>query len=124
MRRAVLTIGLDLMECGDDSSGYLSHVMTTAMVTYAGTDWCSTGIPPQHFWPDFVKIATLLANYGVPVDQEVAVYRLAGVAPHPRPGLRHHRRPTRGVPRGAEDLARRTGTPPARPRACRHRYRP
>ena len=82
MRRAVLTIGLDLMECGDDSSGYLSHVMTTAMVTYAGTDWCSTGIPPQHFWPDFVKIATLLANYGVPVDQEVALCRLAGVAPH------------------------------------------
>ncbi len=39
----------------------------------------------------------------------------------PRPGLRHHRRPTRGVFRGAEDLARRTGTPPARPRACRHR---
>ena len=58
------------MECGDDSSGYLSHVMTTAMVTYAGTDWCSTGIPPQHFWPDFVKIATLLANYGVPVDRK------------------------------------------------------
>jgi hypothetical protein len=82
VRRAVLTIGLDLMECCDDSSGYLGHVMTTAMVTYAGTDWRSAGIPPQVFWPDFVEIATLLANYGVPVDEEVAVYRMAGVS-HP-----------------------------------------
>ena len=81
VRRAVLTIGLDLMECCDDSSGYLGQVLTTAMVTYAGTDWRSTGIPPQVFWPDFVEIATLLANYGVPVGEEVAVYRLAGVAP-------------------------------------------
>ena len=81
VRRAVLTIGLDLMECCDDSSGYLGQVLTTAMVTYTGTDWRSTGIPPQVFWPDFVEIATLLANYGVPVGEEVAVYRLAGVAP-------------------------------------------
>jgi len=81
VRRAVLTIGLDLMECCDDSSGYLGQVMTTAMVTYAGTDWRSTGIPPQVFWPDFMEIATLLANYGVPVDEQVAVYRLAGVVP-------------------------------------------
>jgi len=28
-----------------------------------------------------VEIATLPANYGVPVDEEVAVYRLAGVGP-------------------------------------------
>ena len=81
MRRAVLTIGLDLMECCDDSSGYLGQVLTTAMVTYAGTDWRSAGVPPQVFWPDFVEIATLLANYGLPVGEEVAVYRLAGVAP-------------------------------------------
>ena len=81
VRRAVLTIGLDLMECCDDSSGYLGQVMTTAMVSYAGTDWRLAGIPPEVFWPDFVEIATLLANYGVPVDEEVAVYRLAGVAP-------------------------------------------
>ena len=39
VRRAVLTIGLDLMECCDDSSGYLGQVLTTAMVTYAGADW-------------------------------------------------------------------------------------
>jgi hypothetical protein len=77
----VLTIGLDLMECCDDSSGYLGQVLTTAMVTYARTQWRLAGIPPQVFWPDFVEIATLLANYGVPVDEEVAVYRLAGVAP-------------------------------------------
>jgi hypothetical protein len=81
VRRAVLTIGLDLMECCDDSSGYLGQVMTTAMVSYARTQWRLAGIPPQVFWPDFVEIATLLANYGVPVDEEVAVYRLAGVAP-------------------------------------------
>ena len=31
VRRAVLTIGLDLMECCDDSSGYLGQVMTTAI---------------------------------------------------------------------------------------------
>jgi hypothetical protein len=48
---------------------------------YARTQWRLAGIPPQVFWPDFVEIATLLANYGVPVDEEVAVYRLAGVAP-------------------------------------------
>jgi hypothetical protein len=29
----------------------------------------------------FGEIATLLANYGVPVDEDVTVYRLAGVAP-------------------------------------------
>ena len=81
VRRAVLTIGLNLMECCDDSSGYLGHAMTTAMRAYADTDWRSTGMPPQDFWPDFVEIATLLANYGVPVGEEVEVYRLAGVAP-------------------------------------------
>jgi len=81
VRRAVLTIGLDLMECCDDSSGYLGQAMTTAMVTYAGADWRLAGVPPQVFWPDFVEIATLLANYCVPVDEEVAMYRLAGVAP-------------------------------------------
>ena len=81
VRRAVLTIGLDLMECCDDSSGYLGQVMTTAMVSYARTQWRLAGIPPQVFWPDFVEIATLLADYGVPVDEEVAVYRMAGVAP-------------------------------------------
>ena len=80
VRRAVLTIGLDLMECCDDSSGYLGQVMTTAMVSYARTQWRLAGIPPQVFWPDFVEIATLLANYGVPVGEEVEVYRLAGVA--------------------------------------------
>ena len=46
VRRAVLTIGLDLMECGDDSSGYLGQVMTTAMVSYARTQWRLAGIPP------------------------------------------------------------------------------
>jgi hypothetical protein len=81
VRRAVLTIGLDLMECCDDSSGYLGHVMTTAIVTYAGIDWRSAGVPPQVFWSDFLEIATLLANYGVPTDEDVTVYRLAGVAP-------------------------------------------
>jgi hypothetical protein len=50
-------------------------------VAYAGTDWRSTGIQRQVFWPDFVEISTLLANYGVPVGEEVEVYRLAGVAP-------------------------------------------
>jgi hypothetical protein len=78
VRRAVLTIGLDLMECCDDSSGYLGHMMTIAMGAYAGTDWRSAGMPPPVFWSDFVEIATLLANYGVLVGE---VLRLGDTAP-------------------------------------------
>lgn len=38
VRRAMLTIGLDLAECCDDSYGYLGHVIGEALEAYAGTD--------------------------------------------------------------------------------------
>ena len=81
VRRAMLTIGLDLAECCDDSYGSLGHVVGEALETYAGTDWRSAGLSPEVFWPDFLEIATMLGNYGVLHCREVELFRRAGVAP-------------------------------------------
>ncbi len=81
VRRAMLTIGLDLAECCDDSYGYLGYVIGEALETYAGTDWRSTGLPARVFWPDFLEIATMLGSYGVPHRREAELFRRADVAP-------------------------------------------
>lgn len=76
----MLTIGLDLMECCDDSYGALGDVIGEALEDYAGTDWRSAGVPPEVFWPDFLEIVIMLANYGVVHRREVKLFRLSGVA--------------------------------------------
>lgn len=80
VRRAMLTIGLNLMECCDDSYGGLGDVIGQALEDYAGTDWRSAGAPPDVFWPDFLEIVTMLANYGVVDRRETELFRLTGVA--------------------------------------------
>ncbi len=80
VRRAMLTIGLDLMECCDDSYGALGDVIGEALEDYAGIDWRSAGAPPEMFWPDFLEIVTMLANYGVVDRREAELFRLTGVA--------------------------------------------
>jgi hypothetical protein len=77
----MLTIGLDLAECCDDSYGYLGYVIGEALEAYAGTDWRSTGLPARVFWSDLLEIATMLGNYGVSHRREVELFRRAGVAP-------------------------------------------
>ncbi len=37
-------------------------------------------MPPEVFWPDFLEIATMLANYGVLHRREIDLFRLAGIA--------------------------------------------
>jgi hypothetical protein len=81
VRRAMLTIGLDLMEYCDDSYGALGDVIGEALEAYAGTDWRSAGVSPRVFWPDFLEIVTMLANYGVVHRREAELFRLSGVAP-------------------------------------------
>ncbi|MGI8814307.1 MAG: hypothetical protein ACR2G2_03180 [Pseudonocardia sp.] len=81
VRRAVLTIGLDLMECCDDSSGELGHVMDGAVDAYVDTDWRSAGIPPGAFWSDFLEIAAQIGNYGIMSGREADIFDRAGVAP-------------------------------------------
>ncbi len=78
VRRAMLTIGLDLAECCDDSYGYLGYVIGEALETYAGTGWRSVGVPPRVFWPDFLEIAIMLGNYGILHRREAELFRLAG----------------------------------------------
>lgn len=80
VRRAVLTIGLDLVECCDDSYGHLGDVINEALDAYAGTDWRSAGVPPTVFWPDFLEIFTMLSNYSIMHSREADVFRRAGVA--------------------------------------------
>lgn len=80
VRRAMLTIGLDLMECCDDSYGALGDVVGRALEVYAGTDWRSAGVRSEVFWPDFLEIVTMLANYGVVDRREAELFRLTGVA--------------------------------------------
>ncbi|MDQ3154837.1 MAG: hypothetical protein M3R63_24935, partial [Actinomycetota bacterium] len=80
VRRAMLTIGLDLAECCDDSYGALGDVIGESLEDYAGTDWRSAGLPPRVFWPDFLEIATMLGNYGVLHRREVELFCRAGVA--------------------------------------------
>lgn len=80
VRRAMLTIGLDLMEYCDDSYGALGDVIGEALETYAGSDWRLAGVPPRVFWPDFLEIAIMLANYGVVHRREAELFRLSGVA--------------------------------------------
>jgi hypothetical protein len=81
VRRAMLTIGLDLMEYCDDSYGALGDVIGEALEAYAGTDWRSAGVSPRVFWPDFLEIVIMLANYGVVHRREAELSRLSGVAP-------------------------------------------
>lgn len=57
VRRAMLTIGLDLRERCDDSYGALDDVISEALEAYAGTDWRSAGVAPTVFWPDFLETA-------------------------------------------------------------------
>ena len=80
VRRAMLTIGLDLAESCDDSYGYLGYVIGEALEAYADTDWRSAGLPPGVFWPDFLEIATMLGNYGVLHRREAELFHRAGVA--------------------------------------------
>jgi len=80
VRRAMLTIGLDLMECCDDSYGHLGEVIGEALEVYAGTDWRSAGATREVFWPDFLEIVAMLGNYGI-VDRRAAdLFRRTGVA--------------------------------------------
>lgn len=80
VRRAMLTIGLDLNENCDDSYGGLGDVVGEALEIYAGTDWRSTGVAPTVFWPDFLEIATMLSNYGALNRREAKLLHLAGAA--------------------------------------------
>lgn len=80
VRRAMLTIGLDLAECCDDSYGALGDVVGLALEAYTGTDWRAAGLLPEVFWPDYLEIATMLSNYGMLNRREAELFRRAGVA--------------------------------------------
>ncbi|PZS37809.1 MAG: hypothetical protein DLM62_17220 [Pseudonocardiales bacterium] len=52
-----------------------------ALETYVGTDWRSVGVSPGVFWPDFLEITIMLANYGVVGRRAAELFRRSGVAP-------------------------------------------
>ena len=80
VRRALLTIGLDLVESCDDSYGHVGDTVNDALLDYAGTDRSAAHLPPEVFWPDLLEITTLLSNYGLPHRCEVELFERAGAA--------------------------------------------
>ena len=78
VRRAMLTIWLDLAECCDDSYGHVGELIDAAVVAYVDLDWRAAGLAPAVFWADFLEIVTLLTNYGVANGAEGEVFLRAG----------------------------------------------
>ncbi len=65
IRRAALRLYHDAAEGCDDSYGGLGEVAQQEIVTYAGSDWRTSGIAADVFWRDLLRWCISGSNYGL-----------------------------------------------------------
>jgi hypothetical protein len=79
IRRATLRLYHDAAEGCDDSYGGLGEAAHEQIVSYASTDWRSSGIAAEVFWRDLLMWCISGDDYGLVLDVEAEVLQSAQI---------------------------------------------